>query len=121
MSSTATIPKAAETAEAPHVRSGATDARAPGVSPKAAEVAAAPAAAPTSDAADRSFGKAVITGSIIGIVLFIAAVWVGVRAVAPAEWPAGAITAIAVWTGVWCGLFLGGTVAVGRWSLKQGH
>jgi MFS-type transporter involved in bile tolerance (Atg22 family) len=58
---------------------------------------------------------------VIGIVLFIAAVWAVVRAIAPAEWPAGAVTAIAVWTGIWCGLFLGGTVAVGRWSLEQGH
>ena len=117
MSSTATIPKAAETAEAPPVRSGVTDRTIPEVSPLVAEIVPAP----TTDDADRSFGKAVITGSIIGIILFIAAVWVGVRAVAPAEWPAGAITAIAVWTGVWCGLFLGGTVAVGNWSLKQGH
>jgi hypothetical protein len=117
MSSTATIPKATQTTEAPRVRPGVSDQTVPEVSPLVAEVVAAP----TTDDADRSFGKAVITGSIIGIVLFIAAVWVGVRAVAPAEWPAGAITAIAVWTGVWCGLFLGGTVAVGRWSLKQGH
>jgi hypothetical protein len=120
MSSTATIPKVADPVDIRRVGSGPSDDVSPKTSRSAAE-SPVEVVAPTTDAADRSFGRAVITGSLIGIVLFIAAVWIGVRAVAPAEWPAGAITAIAVWTGIWCGLFLGGTVAVGRWSLTQGH
>jgi hypothetical protein len=31
------------------------------------------------------------------------------------------VTGIAVWCGIWSGVFLGGTVAVGRWSMRQGH
>jgi len=31
----------------------------------------------------------------------------------------GALVAISIWTGVWAGPFLGGTVAVGRWSASR--
>ncbi|CAB4616338.1 unannotated protein [freshwater metagenome] len=121
MSSTATVPKVLEQPTAPVIESSR-----PNAEPRVVAGIAAPeplevSPAATTDAADRSFGRAIISGSIIGIVLFIAAVWAVVRAIAPPEWPAGAVTAIAVWTGLWCGLFLGGTVAVGRWSLEQGH
>ena len=76
--------------------------------------------APTTDEADRSYGRAVTVGSILGIFAFIAVLWVAVKLLAPG-WSVGASGIIAVWTGLWCGLFLGGTIAVGRWSQKQGH
>ena len=72
------------------------------------------------DEVDTSYGRAVAIGSVVGIVLFSAAMWIAVRLLAP-DWPAGAVTAIAVWCGTWSGLFLGGTIAVGRWSMRQGH
>jgi len=72
------------------------------------------------DEADVSYGKAVAIGSVAGILLFTVAMWLAVKALAP-EWSAGAAAAIAVWSGIWSGLFLGGTIAVGRWSMKQGH
>lgn len=72
------------------------------------------------DTLDQSYGRAIAIGSIVGIVAFTAAMWLAVRVLAP-EWPAGAVTGIAIWCGVWSGLFLGGTVAVGRWSMRQGH
>jgi hypothetical protein len=72
------------------------------------------------DDVDVSYGKAIVIGSVVGIVLFTAAMWLMVKALAP-EWSAGAVTIIAVWCGIWSGLFLGGTIAVGRWSMKQGH
>ncbi len=72
------------------------------------------------DGTDVSYGKAIVIGSVVGILLFTAAMWLIVKALAP-EWSAGAVTVIAVWCGIWSGLFLGGTIAVGRWSMKQGH
>ena len=87
-------------------------------SPTAPAIAAQPA--PTTDDADRSYGRAITVGSVLGIVAFIALLWVVVKLLAP-DWSVGATGIIAVWTGLWCGLFLGGTIAVGRWSQKQGH
>jgi hypothetical protein len=72
------------------------------------------------DEVDRSYGRAIAVGSILGVLGFTAAMWVAVRVLAP-EWPAGAVTGIAAWCGIWSGVFLGGTVAVGRWSMRQGH
>ena len=77
-------------------------------------------AAPTTDATDLSYGRAVILGSVFGIVAFIALLWVVVKLIAP-DWSVGSTGIVAIWTGLWCGLFLGGTIAVGRWSHKQGH
>jgi hypothetical protein len=121
MSSTATVPKVLDRPTAPVIEPSRPQTERTAVSVTAAAEPLHVSPAATTDAADRSFGRALVSGSIIGIVLFIAAVWAVVRVLAPAEWPAGAVTAIAVWTGIWCGLFLGGTVAVGRWSLEQGH
>jgi hypothetical protein len=75
---------------------------------------------PMVDTVDVSYGRAIVVGSIVGIVVFSIAMWVVVKALAP-EWPAGAAAGIAGWCGLWSGLFLGGTIAVGRWSLRQGH
>ena len=72
------------------------------------------------DEADIAFGRAIVIGSIVGILVFTAAMGLVVKALAP-EWPVGAIAGIAVWCGLWSGLFLGGTIAVGRWSMSQGH
>lgn len=77
-------------------------------------------AAPTTDDADRSFGRAIVIGSVLGILGFIALLWVMVSMIAP-DWSLGATGIVALWTGLWCGLFLGGTIAVGRWSHNQGH
>lgn len=77
-------------------------------------------AAPTNDEADRSFGRAIVVGSVLGILGFIALLWVMVSMIAP-DWSLGATGIVALWTGLWCGLFLGGTIAVGRWSHNQGH
>jgi hypothetical protein len=77
-------------------------------------------ALPMVDDVDISYGKAIVIGSVVGIVLFTAAMWLIVKALAP-DWPSGSVTGIAVWCGIWSGLFLGGTIAVGRWSMKHGH
>jgi hypothetical protein len=69
---------------------------------------------------DRGFGRAIAVGSIAGIAVFIVALAAVVKIVAP-ELTAAAIAGIAVWTGVWAGLFLGGTLAVGRWSMRNHH
>ena len=71
------------------------------------------------DDADRGFGHAILVGSVAGVILFIAAAWLVVKGVSDLTW--GESGVIALWTGAWSGLFLGGTVAVGRWSLRQGH
>lgn len=72
------------------------------------------------DDVDLSYGKAILIGSVVGIIVFTAAMWLVVKALAP-EWSGGAVAIIAVWCGIWSGLFLGGTIAVGRWSMRQGH
>ena len=76
--------------------------------------------APTTDDDDRSFGRAIVVGSVLGILAFIALLWVMMKLIAP-DWSLGATGIVAIWTGHWCGLFLGGTIAVGRWSHNQGH
>lgn len=72
------------------------------------------------DEADRSYGKAIIVGSVAGIFVFMAAAWLALQALAP-DWSGGANAVIALWLGIWAGLFLGGTIAVGRWTMRQGH
>jgi hypothetical protein len=96
--------------------------------PATATVAPAvpPAHDPTPDPAhmvddvDRSYGKAIIIGSVVGIVVFGVVAWVVLQALAP-DWSGGANGIISLWLGIWGGLFLGGTIAVGRWSMRQGH
>ena len=66
-------------------------------------------------ATDIGFGRAVIIGSLAGIVVMVAAIAVTLRLLDPdLAW--GPIIGISAWTGLWAGLFLGGTVTVGRWS-----
>lgn len=70
---------------------------------------------PSGHAEDLGFGRAVVIGSAAGIVVMVAGLFVLLRIIAP-DIPAGMDAAIALWTGAWTGLFLGGTVTVGRWS-----
>jgi hypothetical protein len=78
-------------------------------------------AAPTTDLdesgaeEDAGFGKAIIVGSAIGIVVMIGLIVVALRLLDP-ELAWGPIIGIAAWTGLWAGLFLGGTITVGRWA-----
>jgi hypothetical protein len=88
--------------------------------PHVSDAAEAHEATSNSDQADRTYGKAIIIGSIAGIVLFTVAAFLALQALAP-DWSGGANAIIAVWMGIWAGLFLGGTIAVGRWSMRQGH
>ena len=67
---------------------------------------------------DLGFGRAVVVGTIVGIVAMVAGVTLVVHLLVP-DWPIGSVLAISVWTGVWAGLFLGGTVTVGRWSGRR--
>jgi hypothetical protein len=69
-------------------------------------------------ATDLGFGRAVIWGSIAGILVMVVALAVTLRILDP-DLSIGGILAIAAWTGVWAGLFLGGTVTVGRWAGRQ--
>jgi hypothetical protein len=79
--------------------------------------------APTADphldedalAEDVGFGKAIIIGSAAGIIVMVLGLVALLKVLAP-DMPIGAVLAIAAWTGVWAGLFLGGTVTVGRWA-----
>ena len=71
---------------------------------------------------DWGFAKAMIRGSVIGIVVFIALIYGIVFAINQSmggPWNSASIGVIALWTGVWAGLFLGGTVSVGLWSHKR--
>ncbi|MGZ4681869.1 MAG: hypothetical protein ACXV8G_05370 [Acidimicrobiales bacterium] len=68
---------------------------------------------------DLGFGRAILIGSIAGILVMVAAIALTLHLLDPDLSWAGVI-AIAAWTGVWAGLFLGGTVTVGRWS-GQNH
>jgi len=67
---------------------------------------------------DLGFGRAVLYGSIAGIIVMVVALAVTLRILDPDLSMVG-ILGIAAWTGVWAGLFLGGTVTVGRWAGRQ--
>lgn len=72
-------------------------------------------------AEDIGFGKAILYGSLIGIVVFGVLCFVALRLI-DTSISLAADLGISVWVGVWGGLFLGGTIAVGRWSMRQtGH
>jgi hypothetical protein len=67
---------------------------------------------------DLGFGRAVLVGSIAGILVMVAAIAVTLHLIdGDLSW--AAVFGIAAWTGVWAGLFLGGTVTVGRWAGGQ--
>ncbi len=70
-------------------------------------------------ATDLGFGRAVLVGSAAGILVMVAAIALTLHLLDPELSWAG-VGGIAVWTGVWAGLFLGGTVTVGRWA-GQNH
>lgn len=72
------------------------------------------------DPIDRGFGAAIVVGSALGIVAMSLLIGVIVRIMAP-EMELISVAGVAVWTGIWAGLFLGGTVKVGRWSAKNLH
>jgi hypothetical protein len=78
------------------------------------------ASAPVIDETDISYGRAIVIGSSIGILVFTAIVAAAVKLAVP-DMAGGAVAVVAIWTGIWCGLFLGGTIAVGNWSRRQGH
>lgn len=69
-------------------------------------------------AEDMGFLKAVLLGSGIGIVVMMALMAVTMKVFLP-DALTGTDAAVAVWTGLWAGLFLGGTVSVGLWSHKR--
>lgn len=69
-------------------------------------------------AEDRSYGRAVLTGSVLGIVGWGAIVFAVLRLLRP-ELGAGPTLGIATWVGIWTGLFLGGTITVGLWADKR--
>jgi hypothetical protein len=75
----------------------------------------------TITAEDIGFGKAILWGSIIGIVVFGLMCFVAIRIVGSSI-SVIADVGISLWVGIWGGLFLGGTIAVGRWTMRQtGH
>jgi hypothetical protein len=88
----------------------------PEAAPALASIAtvAAPArhAAASADPEIRAFGKAVVFGALIGFPALAAVIAALVLIVAPSTEPA-AVAGIAVWVGLFCGPFLGGTVTVG--------
>ena len=69
-------------------------------------------------AVERGFGKAIIAGSILGIVVMSTLITAVVAMLWPSLGWAGAI-GVGFWTGLWGGAFLGGTVTVGLWSSKH--
>lgn len=75
----------------------------------------------TITAEDVGFGKAILYGSAIGIVVFGVLCFVTIRLVGSSI-SVAADVGISIWVGIWAGLFLGGTIAVGRWTMRQtGH
>jgi hypothetical protein len=73
-------------------------------------------------AEDRGFGTAILLGSAVGIALLCVLCFVAIAVVVGDDVPVWANVGISLWVGVWAGLFLGGTVAVGRWSQRRsGH
>ena len=66
-------------------------------------------------AEDIGFGKAIVIGSMAGIAVMVLGLIALMKVLAP-DMPIGAVLAVSVWTGVWAGLFLGGTITVGRWA-----
>ena len=69
-------------------------------------------------AEDMSFAKAVLSGSAIGIVIMMVIMGLTMKVFAP-DAITGSAAAVAVWSGLWAGLFLGGTVSVGLWAHKR--
>lgn len=67
---------------------------------------------------DRSYGRAVMRGVGLGIVVWTAIVFGVLRLLQP-DLGAGPTLGIAVWVGIWTGMFLGGTITVGLWADKR--
>ena len=77
---------------------------------------------PIDETEDWGFAKAMIRGSVVGIIVFIALIYgivYAINASMGGPWSPASVGVIALWTGVWAGLFLGGTVSVGLWSHKR--
>ena len=83
--------------------------------PTPTEPSAAEANLAEAEAEDIGFGKAILVGSAIGILVMVFLVAVALRLLDP-EMAWGATIGISVWTGIWAGLFLGGTITVGKWA-----
>lgn len=73
----------------------------------------------STDSIDRGFGRAIVLGAVVGIPVFMVIIAAIVKSQWDMDWPAA--IGIATWTGIWAGLFMGGTIVVGRWSSKNMH
>ena len=67
---------------------------------------------------DMGFLKAVLLGSGVGILIMTVVMAVTMLVFDP-DALRGTTLAVAIWTGIWAGLFLGGTVSVGLWAHKR--
>lgn len=65
-----------------------------------------------------AFGRAIVFGALVGFPVLALLIALVVRVFAPSTEPV-AILGIAVWVGLFCGPFLGGTITVGLFSNRQ--
>jgi len=72
------------------------------------------------DFSDRDYTKAIMIGIAVGVPLIAVLAFVAFEAVQP-ETSTGALASLAVWTGLWAGVFVGGTIAVWNYVRRLEH
>lgn len=109
------------TLERPRPAGGPAPTGAPTSTPDAPVVVPAPAPDPAAAGPDveaRGFGRAILAGTALGVPAMMAIV-MGVLLLTAPDWELGGLVGIALYTAIWSGVFLGGTITVGLWAGRR--
>lgn len=72
------------------------------------------------DFTDKDYSKAILLGIVVGVPL-LAVVSFGAFRIALPDMSFGGLASLAVWTGLWLGVFVGGTIAVWNYVRRLEH
>lgn len=72
------------------------------------------------DFTDKDYTKAIVLGIVVGVPL-LALLAFGAFRVALPDTSLGTLASLAVWTGLWAGVFVGGTIAVWNYVRRLEH
>lgn len=72
------------------------------------------------DFTDKDDTRAILLGIVVGVPLLAVVAFVAFRIAVP-DTSTGDLASLAIWTGLWAGVFVGGTIAVWNYVRRLEH
>lgn len=72
------------------------------------------------DFTDKDYTRAILLGIVVGVPLLAVVAFVAFRIAVP-DTSTGDLASLAIWTGLWAGVFVGGTIAVWNYVRRLEH